>query len=649
MNHFIEVCLDTENQVWLMLHSGSRHIGNMLAQNHIDTGKDLTKLANIKLPDPDLAYFVAGTPEFAAYWHDLQWAQNYARYNRDVMMARVKRIVEKHLAGGKPIKPLLEVNCHHNYAEKELHFGEEVYVTRKGAVRAKEEDYGIIPGSMGAKSFIVKGKGNHESYCSCFAAGTQVLTEFGLMPIEEVFNSEKPIRLVSYNQELQKFEVKDILDKSERLASANQYSLSQTRRRLENTLICTPEHPFATYKGGSLCYQPIEDIVTSSGGAIVPTQISLKSNLTIQDQDTNFYYLLGVILSDGTIHIKERKVAPPADERPREGKYLHTYIRVYQAADSSKESFIKYVEELFRNYTSKVSVRYQPSRTSDLKGHLITGKGLIEVTVSDRTFVERVKNVLPTLPNILMGNPLLAFYFLAGYLDGDGTYNRNTVSISVGKQKMFSVIVCALLSLGVAYKVYRNRNNYVVEFRDDTILHKLRAICQRLVIGEIGERKYSDKLVLAASVAGGSLNCNNLNTLAKKGKMVAVANFKDQPLDPSLTMNRVFKTNSDLQVLVYNFTVADNNNYIVFTDYYTPVLVHNCSHGAGRLLSRNKAKNVYTLDDLITQTKGVECRKDRGVLDEIPGAYKPIEQVMANQSDLVEVVATLKQVLCVKG
>ncbi|HEY9804934.1 MAG TPA: RtcB family protein [Candidatus Obscuribacterales bacterium] len=166
-NHFLEVCVDAEEQVWLMLHSGSRNIGNMLAQNHINTAKELARLAGDRLPDPDLAYFVAGTSEFAAYWHDLQWAQEYARFNRDVMMARFKRIVEKHLAGGKPTKPLLSVNCHHNYAEKEVHFGEEVYVTRKGAVRARSEDYGIIPGSMGAKSFIVKGKGNAESYCSC--------------------------------------------------------------------------------------------------------------------------------------------------------------------------------------------------------------------------------------------------------------------------------------------------------------------------------------------------------------------------------------------------------------------------------------------------------------------------------------------------
>lgn len=166
-NHFIEVCLDAEEQVWLMLHSGSRHIGNALAQRHIETAKGLARLAGEKLPDPDLSYFLQGTAEFQAYWHDLQWAQDYALYNRRVMMFRFKGIVERHLAGGKPMKPLLEVNCHHNYAEREVHFDEEVYVTRKGAVRAREEDYGIIPGSMGAKSFIVKGKGNAHSYCSC--------------------------------------------------------------------------------------------------------------------------------------------------------------------------------------------------------------------------------------------------------------------------------------------------------------------------------------------------------------------------------------------------------------------------------------------------------------------------------------------------
>ncbi|MGF1494619.1 MAG: RtcB family protein [Microcoleaceae cyanobacterium] len=174
-NHFIELCVDAENCVWLMLHSGSRNIGNKLAQCHIGTARHLAKLTDTKLPDPDLAYFVSGTSEFERYWQDLQWAQDYARFNREVMMARFKRIVEQAVAGGKPTKPLLQVNCHHNYAEKETHFGESVYVTRKGAVRAQESDYGIIPGSMGAKSFIVKGKGNAESYCSCsHGAGRQM-------------------------------------------------------------------------------------------------------------------------------------------------------------------------------------------------------------------------------------------------------------------------------------------------------------------------------------------------------------------------------------------------------------------------------------------------------------------------------------------
>jgi len=149
-NHFIELCLDTDEQVWLMLHSGSRNIGNMLAQNHMRTAKNLVRLAGETLPDPDLAYFVAKTKEFDHYWRDLQWAQGYAKFNREVMMARFKQIVERHLGGGKQTRPLLLVNCHHNYAEQETHYGESVYVTRKGAVRAREADYGIIPGSMGA-------------------------------------------------------------------------------------------------------------------------------------------------------------------------------------------------------------------------------------------------------------------------------------------------------------------------------------------------------------------------------------------------------------------------------------------------------------------------------------------------------------------
>jgi tRNA-splicing ligase RtcB (3'-phosphate/5'-hydroxy nucleic acid ligase) len=164
-NHFIEVCLDTENAVWLMLHSGSRNIGKEIAERHITTAKSLWPLN--ELPAPDLAYFIQGTPEFAAYWKDLKWAQAYAMKNREIMMARLLKVFNKMFNHRQPFSPELAVNCHHNYVALEEHYGEKVFVTRKGAINAAQDVYGIIPGSMGAKSFIVRGRGLAESFNSC--------------------------------------------------------------------------------------------------------------------------------------------------------------------------------------------------------------------------------------------------------------------------------------------------------------------------------------------------------------------------------------------------------------------------------------------------------------------------------------------------
>ena len=164
-NHFIEVCLDTENFVWLMLHSGSRNIGKELADRHISTAKSLWELS--ELPAPDLAYFIQGTAEFAAYWKDLKWAQTYAMKNREIMMSRLLSVFNKMFNHRQPFTPEMAVNCHHNYVALEEHYGEKVFVTRKGAINAEKGAYGIIPGSMGAKSFIVKGRGLAESFNSC--------------------------------------------------------------------------------------------------------------------------------------------------------------------------------------------------------------------------------------------------------------------------------------------------------------------------------------------------------------------------------------------------------------------------------------------------------------------------------------------------
>lgn len=172
-NHFIEICHDTNNDAWIMLHSGSRNLGKTLAETHIDKAKGIMKSYFIDLPDPDLAFLAQGTEEFSNYINDLKWAQDYAFKNREEMLDRVIEQIYRYLYGIewdrllKDKDSFFKVNCHHNYTTMEHHFGRNVWITRKGAVSAREGEFGIIPGSMGTRSYIVKGKGNPNSFHSC--------------------------------------------------------------------------------------------------------------------------------------------------------------------------------------------------------------------------------------------------------------------------------------------------------------------------------------------------------------------------------------------------------------------------------------------------------------------------------------------------
>lgn len=163
-NHFVEVCTDNLNNIWCVIHSGSRGVGKILADFHIHLAKDEMKKYFISLPDPDLAYFVEGTDQFDSYIKDMLWAQDYARKNREVMMNSLLSALKKFLKF--ELQVLETINCHHNYCEKENHFNKNLWVTRKGAIRAREGDRGVIPGSMGTSSFIVTGLGNKSSLCS---------------------------------------------------------------------------------------------------------------------------------------------------------------------------------------------------------------------------------------------------------------------------------------------------------------------------------------------------------------------------------------------------------------------------------------------------------------------------------------------------
>ena len=159
-NHFFELCVDERSRVWVVLHSGSRGIGNQLATMHINTARQLAKDLELRLEDPNLAYFVEGTPQFDAYVADMLWAQEYARANRDQMMDNAMGEIDF----GRETR---RINCHHNFTQREVHDGRELWITRKGAIKADSGDLGVIPGSMGTRSYIVRGKGSAASWKSC--------------------------------------------------------------------------------------------------------------------------------------------------------------------------------------------------------------------------------------------------------------------------------------------------------------------------------------------------------------------------------------------------------------------------------------------------------------------------------------------------
>ncbi len=173
-NHFIELCLDEADRVWVMLHSGSRNIGNRIGTYFIAKAKEEVEAAGLRLPDRDLAWLGEGTQSFRDYIEAVGWAQDYARSNREVMMAHVLDVLRQAWPELRTLD--VAVNCHHNYVEREEHFGERVWLTRKGAVSARKGELGIIPGSMGARSFIVRGLGNPQSFQSCSHGAGRVMS-----------------------------------------------------------------------------------------------------------------------------------------------------------------------------------------------------------------------------------------------------------------------------------------------------------------------------------------------------------------------------------------------------------------------------------------------------------------------------------------
>ncbi len=198
-NHFVEICIDENQEVWFMLHSGSRGVGNLIGRHFIELAQKDMKKYFINLPDHDMAYLPEGSEYFQDYMQAVHWAQSFASLNREVMMQNLITAVQKTLGLVFSISEV-SVNCHHNYVQKENHFDKNVWITRKGAVSARKGQLGIIPGSMGAKSFIVRGLGNAESFTSCSHGAGRVMSRTKAKQLVNVSDHESSLKNVECNK-----------------------------------------------------------------------------------------------------------------------------------------------------------------------------------------------------------------------------------------------------------------------------------------------------------------------------------------------------------------------------------------------------------------------------------------------------------------
>ena len=491
-NHFSELQTGDDGYVWLMLHSGSRNMGNRIASYHHEIALQLNNDFASNIPDKDLSFLPINRQEGIDYLKDMQFALEYAYENRQRMMRifakAFKRITKKKIAS--------TINIHHNYASLEHHYGKNLWIHRKGATSARKGEAGIIPGSMGTSSFIVEGLGYWKSYMSCFPKNTRILTDKGIIPIEEIYNDHKKYSLISYDHKNRKFENAKIIDKSKIKSKTTIYDIFQRGVRKGNTIRCTESHPFATFKDSNFVYEAIGKIEKKKNPVIVPLIINNNSETKIVEND--FYYLLGTILSDGTIYINDKE---------KNGKYKnkqyyrkHKYIRFFQVNTKEKQEYINYVKKIFDKTFDKVYFYHQAKRKGIYikEKRIINSKKSISITGKGNEIVARInKYIKRKLYMDIFKNKDIALNFLAGYLDGDGSVNRTKITISIGKTINIKYLIAAFLSLGIVYKVYPNRENYIIEFFDKDILQKLKKICKRLKFDKIKRKGiYTEKNIL---------------------------------------------------------------------------------------------------------------------------------------------------------
>jgi tRNA-splicing ligase RtcB len=703
-NHFLEIqkvieIFDEEtakefglfkDQIVVMIHTGSRGLGHQNCTDYLRITISAYPKYGIKLPDRELACVPFNSPEGQRFFKAMSAACNFAWANRHMIMHYVRKAWKKVLGENANLKLLYDVA--HNIAKIEEHEVDgkkmKLIVHRKGATRAfppghpelseKYKKTGqpvLIPGSMGTPSYILVGteKSKEVWHTVCFPGSTKILTNKGIYSLKEIserFRNEEFL-VPSFDKEKYQIIWKPIENITSRKAPVIEISISQMGRETLNRLRVTPDHKFLTLSGTKIIEKEISEIIREK------EMIFLIDNLpeyNLQYIEPQLAFLGGAIMSDGYVCRGGGK-----------SKTKGRKVGFVQAPIPQKLDFINYVQSSFQNIFR--SSLYLQKRESEgyIRGKLVKGS-VIELTSNRIQPIQQFFTIKENLVSwVLKLSKEATLNFLAGIIDGDGSWNPDSKVINIfsTKEDITGAVVIACLKLGILPYVSRQKRDscYIIQISEK--IDEITKYTKR-VKSEPHLRKYGTKLFSARQLFKGISNLKwPFSQKVKRNSLISKETldkflFKDKKeierrfkinreiydiqfregikkiISSPLRMQRVKKI-KDLGIQeVFNLTVKDNHNYIVLTDLFSPVLVANC-HGAGRTMSRHEAMRRVSGQEIVKnlESKGiiVKCYSMRGIAEEAPMAYKNVDEVVevVHQAGLSKKVAKLTPLAVIKG
>ena len=691
-NHFLEVQVVSDifdktvsekldisiGQVVIMIHSGSRGLGFQVCDDSIRVMLRCLDKYGINLPDRQLACAPVESPEAKEYIGAMRSAANYAWANRQVLMHLVRLSFGKIFSKSwQSLGMDLIYDVAHNIAKFEEYVVDgrkkTLCIHRKGATRAlgpgnsqlppKYRDIGqpvIIPGDMGTASYLLVGtkKAEAETFGStCFTGDTKVLTDKGIVSLREIYQMYKlgtRFQGASINPCNLNFEWKPIVDVFKREAKTIQVCISQTKRSKVGVLETTPNHKFATFNNLDFIFDDIKNILARNEMVCVLDRIKYFEKHHVP----SLAYLAGALFTDGYIYLNDRQ-----------GQVTFT-----QKKTLAKLGFIRHVVSCFQEvFGSELKEKY-----TKISGGVIRGKQM-QGTATDFRCAQKapataLSGIYENLHTwILSLDEESILNFLAGALDGDGTWNpsRHVLVIFNNDECVVGAIVLACLKLGILPCISKQRKNtYIIQIseRRSLIMKYTHRLGAQPRVRKYGSKFFSVRQLFKKEWEIAKLKWpyqpkaerNSLMEAKKILKYLTKSNTKisrqrlDEILASCLRMQRVEKVREEVGKEVYNITVSDNHNYVVFTDNFVPVIVKNC-HGAGRVKSRHEAIRTVDLDQLLNELrkKGIEVRATgkNTIVEEAPSAYKDIDQVVdvVEGAGLSRKVARMRPLCVVKG